>query len=239
MGIDTLTSFSRIRPSLRQYRTPPGVGRAVPSVSPPSTSIVALALSSATVKTTRINPNTRGMAACVIFVQSGMAEWLRPCPVNLAQRAGGRCGPPACRLESAARWVTWLMWSRWTAGGGRRLVPLVIAASAGGGGTAGRSGVHQNAAISRLQPTAHRARFPDQVGDQTPLTPGLVGIEALAVHAVAVALRRSASRPMEAAHCPARHGGSHTWLPSALGRCRASRAFLKGIVRVHEVASAF
>jgi hypothetical protein len=85
----------------------------------------------------------------------------------------------------------------------------------------------------------HCATLSKKVREGPALVPRLVREKPVPVCAVALALRRSASSSVKAANSPAIHRGSLARLLSPLRGCRAPRAFLEGIDRVHEVASVF
>src|SRR5262249_19867858 len=82
-------------------------------------------------------------------------------------------------------------------------------------------------------------RLPEEIRKQAPLFLSLVRVEPVLISSVRLALRRSATRTVEAAHGPAPHRGSLAPLARALRGCRAPRSVLEGILAFHEDGSRF
>ena len=82
-------------------------------------------------------------------------------------------------------------------------------------------------------------RLPEQIRNQTTLRSCLFRMKPVLIGAVRLALRCSTAGAVKAAHSPAPHRGSLAPLARALRGCRAPRALLERINRVHEVRSVF
>src|ERR1700730_13254617 len=94
-------------------------------------------------------------------------------------------------------------------------------------------------AVHPLQAGQHPPRLSNELREKAALRLSLLGIEAILVGAVGLALWRATARAMESTNAPTPHSGSFASLARTLRGCRAPCRILEFALRVHEEGPTF